>query len=319
MRYLFFALAFVALACSKADPPTEPEAPIDTEAAPAAEAEPDAPPTPKAAPAPPAPETAPTVTLLDAGKPPLQELRRTFKKGHKETMSFAVGETVRMKGGGWDHLNTSLVLDQSIDIETVAVSEDGVANVTLEVREAKELEKSVRKPNTKQMNTTGVTGSYKINTEGVITELTLDPPPHSRTVAKPFLDSMRSKLRWMAPPFPKEPVGVGAKWTVAAEVNEFVTRMKEEVTVELVKRTGSEIVLSFEVKSTGVKHHDWTPPQDVAVDVETRGQAKLNPNKVLPRSSKLAQQIVQAATILGPDAPEAATQTLTYEVKIRSK
>jgi len=318
MRYTFLALLLVGLACSRADPPTEPEAPI--EAAPAAEAEPDAPPTPKAAPAAPAPETTPTVTLLDAGKPPLQRLRRTFKTGQKETMSFGVGETITMKGGGWDTLHTPLVLVQSIDLETVAVSKDGVADVTLKVRGAKELEGSVEKPNTKQMDPTGVTGSFKINTEGVITELNLEPPPNNRKVLKPFLDSMRSKLRWMAPPFPKEPVGVGAKWTVAAEVNEFMTLMKQEVTVELVERAGSEIVVSFEVKSTGNKHHAFAnQPQDIAINVETSGQAKLDPNKVAPRSSKLAQEIIQAATLVGADAPEGATQTLTYEVKVRSK
>jgi len=323
MRYIFFALAFVALACSKAKPPTEPEVSVVTKAAPAPAPEPEAPPTPKAGPpAALAPESTPTVTLLDAGKPPLQALRRSFKKGQKETMSFEVGETITMKGGSgtWDTLFTPLVLLQSIDVETVAVSKDGVADVTLEVRDAKELEGSVAKPNTKQMNPTGVTGRYKINTEGVVTELTLDPPPKSLKVQKSFLDSLRSKLRSIAPPFPKEPVGIGAKWTVAAEVNEFLAHMQEQVTVELVERTDSEIVLRFEIKSTGAIHHDFTPPQDVTVDIKAHGEATLDPSKVVPSSSELAQQIVQTATIEGADAPDAPTvQTLTYTVKVQSK
>ncbi|MGB5810231.1 MAG: hypothetical protein WBG86_06855 [Polyangiales bacterium] len=323
MRYILCSLVFVALACSKAEPPAEPEAPSTAEAAPAADAAPDAAPDSPATPkkAPPPPETAPSVTLLDAGKPPLQELRRTFKKGQKETMSFAVGETVSMKGGGWKILHTSLVMAQTIDLETVAVSKDGVADVKLEVRGAKEVPDSVPEPTTKQMDPTGVTGSYKINTEGVITEVDLNPPPKSLTVAKPFLTTMRTKLRWMAPPFPKEPVGIGAKWTVTVEVNEYLTRIKEEATVELVERTDSEIVLKFEVEGGGTIHHAFEKqPQDVVVEAEGSGQATLNPKNVVPSSSKLAQKLVQTATLVGADVPDGPTvQTLTYDVKIRSK
>lgn len=323
MRIIFVALLLVCSACSKTQPTSETD--TESEAAPAAAPETpeaEAPAAPKAPPtAPePEPETIPIVKLTDAGKAPLEALRRTFEKGQKETMSLEVGEVIAMKGGGWDMLRTPLALDQTIDLETVAVSKDGVAEVTLTVREAKEVEGSVEAPNTRQMNPTGVTGRFKIDAQGVMTELALDPPPNNPKIQKPFLDSMRSKLRWMAPPFPKEPVGVGAKWTVTTEVNEFLTRLQEKATVELVERTGSEIVLRFEVESTGTRHHDFTPPQDITVDVQVDGQAEVDPSKVVPSSSKLNQQVVQNATILGPDAPDEPTvQTLSYEVKVLRK
>lgn len=320
MRYTFFVLLVVSLACSKAEPKSEAEP--DTAAAPATAPEAEAPPAPEAPSASPEPEpeTKPLVTLVTAGKPPLKELRRTFAAGDKETMSFRVDETITMKGPEWDTRSTPLARVQTIDIEIASVSDDGVAEVTLRVRETEEVAGSVKEPNTKQMDTSGVTGRYKINTEGVMTELGLEPPPNDFRVQKSFLGSMRSKLRMMAPAFPKEPVGVGAKWTVTTEVNEFLTRLHEEVTVELVKRTDSEIVLRFEVKSAGSRHHDFKPPQDVTVDVETRGRAKLRLNELVPRSSKLEQQIVQTATLLGPDAPdEPVIQTLTHTVKIRAK
>jgi len=331
MRYIFVALLVVALACEKAEPPTEPAAPGDTGDTPAAVAEADAPPpTPKAPATPePAPETAPVVTLVEAGKPPLQALRRTFKTGQKETMSLEVGETITMKGGGWDHAYFTLPMLQTIDIETKGVA-DGVAEVSLNVREAKELEGDRKTRITHQMNPTGVTGSYKVSARGIVTELNLDPPPDNRKVQKVFLDSMRGKVRWMAPPFPKEPVGVGAKWTVASEVNEFLTRMKEEVTVELVERTDSEIVLSFEVTGEGLKKHpNFKPPQEVAIDGQIRGRATIRQDQVVPRSSKLEQKVVQTQRPTSadkpsePDTPDdadgAVVQTVTHTAEIRGR
>jgi len=318
MRFSFVALLVVALACSKSEP--KGDTPSETGATPAAVAEAEAPPAQKAPPAAPAPspETAPVVTLVEAGKPPLRKLRRSFKAGQKETMSLEAGERIRMKGGGWNVEHITLALLQTIDVETKAVSKNGVADVTLTIVDAKEVEGSVEKPTTKQMNPTGVTGSYKINTLGVVTDLNLVPPPDNPKVQKTFLDSARNKLRWMAPPFPNEPVGVGANWKVVTEVNEFLTRMTEEATVELVERTDSGIVLRFEVKSTGVKEHDFTPPQTITIDLETGGRAKIAPAKVVPRSSSLEQKNVQTASIEG--MPEKGViQTLELTTAIESK
>ena len=322
MRITFFAILLFSLGCSKTEPASETETQSEAAPALAATAEApaaEAPPTPKSPPATPAlpPETKPVVKLLTAGEPPLEALRRTFKAGQKETMTLEVGEVITMKGGGWDALSTPLALRQTIEIETASVSDDGTAEVTLRVVGAEEVEGTSEKPNTKQMNPTGVTGRYQIDARGVMTGLDLEPPPNNLSVAKPFLDSMRSKLRAMAPPFPEEPVGVGAKWTVRSEVNEFITHLSEEVTVELVKATGSELVLRFEVSSKGTRHHDFTPPQDIAVDVQSSGKATLQLDALVPASSELSQQIVQTATIEGVD--EKVVQTLKHTVKIRAK
>ena len=83
-------------------------------------------------------------------------------------MAFEVGQTASMKGSGWDRDVRMLALLESIGIETVTVSHDRMAAVTLEVREVKELPNTAENANSRQMDTTGVTGSYRINTEGVI-------------------------------------------------------------------------------------------------------------------------------------------------------
>lgn len=325
MRITFIAILLLSLACSKSEAPAETNAEpataeaAPTEAPPAEGAAAEAAPAPKAPPATPElpPETKPVVKLLAAGEPPLKELRRTFDKGDKETMTLEVGEVITMKGGGWDALSRPLALRQTIELETASVSKDGTAEVTLRVVGAEEVEGTSEKPNTKQMNPTGVTGRYQIDARGVMTELSLEPTPNNPSVQKPFLDSMRSKLRSMAPAFPEEPVGVGAKWTVSSEVNEFITHLSEEVTVELIKSTGSEVVLRFTVASKGDRHHDFKPPQDITVEVKTSGEAKLDLGKVAPVSSDLKQEVVQTATIEGVE--EKVVQKLDHTVKVRSQ
>ncbi len=328
MRLILLLLCLFVFGCSKAEAPGEADTVADPAADTEAEAEAaDAAATPKAPPAEAEldPEPAPTVTLVSAGKAPLRELRRSFAEGGKQAMSVHVSETIAMDGGGWDSLYSPRDVVQVIDLETKSVSDDGIAEVELAVRKVTELKKSVAKPNAKQLDTTGVTGSYQIDAQGIVTELTVEPPPledqqnRAKKVHKPFLDSMRAHLRWMVPPFPEEPVGVGATWTVVTGVNEMQTRITEEATVKLVKRTKDGVVLRVEAKGSGFVKHDFAEkPQEITYTINTDVVSKIGLGDLVPRSSVIKTKILQAANVLGVDGPEGqldATTKRTVKIK----
>jgi hypothetical protein len=327
MRYLPLVLAFALAACSKGETknpdPAAPAAPEPAEAPATQASEPQAATDSiksKMKTAELAPETMPEVTLKEAGAPPLEPLRRSFAKGQKETMTLRVGEVIDMTGGGWERHLTPLDVRQTVELETKSVSKDGAASVALVVKSAERIEGTSDDPNTKQMDPTGVTGTYTVDARGRVSAMDLEPPGNDPRIQKPFLDSMRSKLRTMAPPFPEEPVGVGAKWTVVTEVNEFLTHLREEIKVELVAREGDVAVLKYSVVTKGERHHDWTPAQDIAVEVTANGEARIRPKKLAPGLTKAEQRIVQTATILGDGAPEEpVVQTLAHTIEIRGK
>jgi hypothetical protein len=325
MRFLTLVLALVLAACSKGEtktPDSPPAAAPEPAEAPATQAPPAqaATDSAKSKTAELAPETMPEVTLKEAGAPPLEPLRRSFAKGQKETMTLQVGEVIDMNGGGWERHLTPLDIRQTVELETKSVSKDGVASVALVVQSSERIEGTSDDPNTKQMDPTGVTGTYMLDSRGRVSEMNLEPPGNDPRIQKPFLDSMRSKLRTMAPPFPEEPVGVGAKWTVVTEVNEFLTHLREEIEVELVAREAGLAVLKYSVNTKGKRHHDWTPPQDIAVEVTATGEARVRSKKLAPGLTKAEQRITQTATILGDGAPEEpVVQTLAHTVEIRGK
>jgi len=234
-------------------------------------------------------------------------------------MSFAVGEIISMKGGGWDSLHTSLVLDQSIDTETVAVSEDGVADVTLEVREAKELE--TKDANSKPVEgAKGATGTYRVDSTGVVQNLVLVPPPDS-TFKASDLDALKSLLRLNIFPVPTEAIGIGAKSTVTQVVNEHQLQMNEQMAIELVKRTGSQLVLRVEIEGRGSRDTIvGDQHQTLGLDSHTKLLAKLSPTKLVPRSLELENQTVQTVKPEGVDDPKEQLRiTIDRTVEMRSK
>jgi len=312
MRYTILALSLLALACSTSEAPPEAAAPAAKTQAPA-----EAPPAAKRAPPP--PEGPPRIALIDAGKPPLEPIRRQVKPGAKEVLEMKIEQSIGMKGGGWDAKYEPLAIVQMIDVHSKAVAESGVAELTLEVREVKVLEKSGAKPSARQLDTTGVTGRFTLDPQGVVSGLTLSPPPDSTTVKPQYLDALRSYLRWLAPPFPEEPIGVGAKWSVTGVANENQTQMQEQVVVELLERTKSKLVLGYEIKSTGTVYHDFARPQSIAIESEAHAKVTLQPNELVPRSSVQQIKTVNTVTQVGVDeAPDGKlVQTMEFTVTSR--
>ena len=247
-------------------------------------------------------EQAPVIQLMAVGTPPLKTFRRSFEAGSKEVLEMETRESVFMKGGGLDTQHLPLGIAQTIDVETRAVSPDGVAEVAFEVRAVDVVETSVASPGAQLMDTTGVTGTYNVNSLGVVSNLELRPAPGARRPE--YIGALRSELRWMAPPFPEEAIGVGAKWTVSGVINERRTQMNERAEVELVEVTESGVVLRFDVESAGTREPQSSRgPQTTGLDVSVHGQASLDPNRLAPSVSTLDMKMVQRVMVVGADKP----------------
>ena len=325
---LSLALTLFALACSQkespsetaTDSPTETAETTDSDSTTAAEEE-------AASPEPPS-ESAqaeagapPTITLITAGEPPLEKMRRQFKAGTKEVFKYQDEHGVEMKGGGLNNEYHPSGVTLTIRAEIKAVAEDGTADVAVEVMKMKKDDPDSDRREAQPMNSTGATGTYKINSQGVITDFVMSPPPGS-TLQFVHFDGLKGQLRWMAPPFPEEAIGVGAKWTVDRIGYEHMSQMSEHIEVELVERTANKVALKFEVTSSGSRHHDFPEnPQSIATTIDVKGRSEVNPNKLVPRSAKQETLLVQAVTLDNQEPPPEGflKMTIDHTVKVKRK
>lgn len=320
MRYAIAILVLLTLACSKKESPPEASAAAETKAS--SEAAPGLTPTPPADPAKAAPPPSldpPTVKLVTAGKPPLQEVRWQFSEGASEVLEMTIAQTIEMKGGGWDHHYVPISIAQTIEFSNKAVSTDGTTKVGLTVREVEALE-------TKDANSPaieggkGATGTYEVDSTGIIKDLVLVGAPDSIYKGSD-LDMLKGLLRLTIIPVPSEAIGVGAKWTVTQSVYEHQTVIDEQLSIELVERTASEITLRVKIEGSGSRQPDvGGRQQKISLDTDTAGRIKLRLTALVPRSSELEQRTLQLVQAEGvDDAKEELKVTIDRRVTTQSK
>lgn len=326
MKYAVFTLALLTLACTKKEapseaPPAEGEVAL-AEAAPA-EAEPAVEDTAEAAPV----ETAPVIELIDAGKPPLRTLRWEFKEGAREVLKIRSAYTwdAEAKGieGGRNPPKVVLpAIIQTIHLDVGAVSDFGVAGVDFEVREERTIEASdVPRAQLHITATKGAKGSYKVDSAGVISDFRLTPPPELPSGEN--VEHVEDLLRMTVFPLPAQPVGIGARWTVARTAKRRGMSMNEQVTLELVELADSDIAIRFELESSGTTETDIGSPQAAAVKKETHswnavGRTQSTLVSPSPRSTKMLNVVGYTSQVERPDR-ELEEFNVTIERKVEMK
>jgi hypothetical protein len=316
MRYSIVVFMLFALACSKRESP--PEAAAETKAPGQAETEGPAAPTPKAAQAPLPPAEPPTVQLITAGKPPLQEIRWHFQEGAKEVLETTTAQVLEMRGGGWDDRFLPVGIARTVDFVTNAVSAEGTAEVAFHIRETAEIETpDANSPAIEGAK--GATGTYNMDSTGVIRDFVLVPAPDSKFAAHQ-LDTLKALLRMTVFPVPTEAVGVGAKWTVTQVVHEQKMAIKEQMSIELLKHAGSRIAVRAHVKGSGSRQSDISGnPQTITINTDTKVLAKMSSTKVVSRSSELESQTIQTVETADGDASTNLKMTIDRTVGMQSK
>ena len=300
MRYMIVVLVFIILACSKresrseAATETEARAAAETGAVPALEAEPHKAQLTWVEP--------PTVELVGAGKPPLRKIRWSFQEGAKEVLVVSTRQVHQMRGGPWDDRFVPTGIVQTIDFATNAVSADGSAEVAFHIREVAELETpDANSPSL--LGAEGWTGTYKIDSTGVIQDLVLVPSPGSK-YTPPQMAALNGAIRWTVFPIPTAAIGVGAKWTVTQVVHEDRIPMNLRMAIELVDLTGSDMLLRVEIKGSGTrKDSTGDKEQTISMDVDVRHLVKVSSTKLVPRSSEFENHTIQTVKVAGVDGP----------------
>lgn len=305
MKYTMLALLVVSTACSKKDAQESPRADDMAEATLTGgsdASEQDAPPEPPAA-------GRPVVELIDAGSPPLQELRWELETGAQQVLEMESAYTFEAKADGYEGATRSQVrrvlpaMVQTIQLVVDDMPADGPAQVTFEVTKDRVLDTSDANADLWVTPATGTKGSFQVDSLGVLSDFELIAS--SALPEGVDLEYVENLLRLIVFPVPDEPVGIGAEWDVSRAVERRGILTNEQVHIELEELSGSEVTVNFRLESHGSRQETIGTGQHEAVRTQNlrwgaEGRTKVRLTSLAPILLKLENDVALASQVARP-------------------
>ena len=147
---------------------------------------------------------------------------------------------------------TSIVLDEVVD----AVDPDGTVHYTATFRDVRALDTPGVDPEVLTQTQAGLAemeglaGKGTFDVHGGSQTITIDSSALTNGALKSTLDSMASQVGNLTAPFPREPVGVGARWTTTATATINGITMNTTTHYTLSSRTGDRYELDYVQEAT---------------------------------------------------------------------
>jgi hypothetical protein len=222
------ASLLLAAACSRTAPAREP-ADADASAAPVALA--------IDAGAPPAAEGPARVRLIDPGSAPREALRYTWRAGRRERLMMELRTAAATESGGTTTPEIALPpVRIGVAIDPESVSADGeLAYAWRVVSTQVDAADGGAEPMADGMRAEvraveRLAGAATVNALGLTTSLSVDPaslPEAGTGGTGQMIEQVRQTLRDLAPPFPEEPVGRGARWEKLSHLSSRDARLTQ--------------------------------------------------------------------------------------------
>jgi len=237
------------------------------------------------------------VTLLSAGEAPHTTVR----------LSPAVGsrERVVIEGESTTTVTLSLMPDPEpqlgsnrtvLLLHTTAVTPDGTVTAAIEVVEASQTGGAALND---RPGIEGTAGTLTMLSDGTITDVTLT----AADLGEAELAGLVESARRMTTPFPTEPIGVGALWTVQDLIDLGVVRIALVTTCQLISLEGGRATIA----STTTASADET---ELALDDEG---IRATLTELVTRGASTWTQSLDAI------APSARTADGRYEVSVKGR
>jgi hypothetical protein len=199
-----------------------------------------------AAPEAPAP-TTPGVHLLDAGAEPRRELQLDLAAGSTELARMDV-EMSQSTGGV---PATALSLGMDIDVTVAEVTEDGYAfDLTYGAAEVGSDElppELVEQLQAGMSQVQGLRGHLRTSRNGEPQGGSLEPPAGADPAVEAQLGDLSTQMQQITGAFPREAVGVGARWQAVNDLDSTGVAMRQVATYTLRSLDGDDYVMDVEV------------------------------------------------------------------------
>jgi hypothetical protein len=201
----------------------------------------------------------PTVTLDSPGAPPRQPLALRLVAGSSAKVAMVNKLTLKLTIGGQAAPATVVPGTRQVITERVEkVDADGSASISVTFSEASVVPTPGADPAVVQATQAGLEplnrlrGTQTVDPDGAVRNVTFDTAAITDPAIKSTLDSMTSQLGSLSAPFPREPVGVGARWTVTSSAILAGIRMTTTTHYTLRSRTGDRYELDQSQEAAAV-------------------------------------------------------------------
>lgn len=240
----------------------------------------------------------PAIAVVDPGKEPRRALRWEFETESDLSVAMTSATTFRLEASDLEGSGKTSVLPkvrQTFDLDAKPVSGSGTVEVAFEVLDDEMIETPDADPKVHLPAAKGTTGSYRVDSAGVSRDFTLAPAEGLRPDVD--LEYLQNLLRMMVFPFPEEPIGVGAKWTITQRVERRGIEMKEETTLELLALRGKNVKLAFKLASRGKRKSTVQVPagqahRDEAYTWDAEGKLGTSLTRLVPRRATLDNDLL---------------------------
>jgi hypothetical protein len=208
------------------------------------------------------PVEPPEVETLDAGDAPRAELRYTVPAGTTQTVKVRTYSRFSQRVGDRAGSARSPDVIFTIDATVAEVGADGnllVDYVYSDVTVPDDGSDAVEATRDALQPLEGATGSIVVTPTGSVVSSDLTVPPDLDATAADLVDQLSSQASQLAVPLPNEPVGVGARWRAATDVELNGVRFTQRTDYAFDRRKGERIVLAVEVRQRAPRQR-FTPP-----------------------------------------------------------
>ena len=190
--------------------------------------------------APAAAATGAKLELLDAGREPRTALRYRFKPGTTERVKLVTGTTLALDVSG-QKVPSSPMPDVELvaALKVLSVSPEGRARRELSVQRVGLAEGGTLDPALRDQLTStlelikGLKGKDEIDARGRPEGLKLTAGKTSSAMITQLRDQMQQSFAQMGAPFPEQPIGVGARWSISKLIVQQGIRVNQVATYEL--------------------------------------------------------------------------------------
>lgn len=190
------------------------------------------------------PVPAPVVTLVSAGTGPKAELRYAPKKGARSVMNMQMTMEITLGFGGSSmppvRTPPMLMTMEGVITRVGATTFDmavRVTNADIDPNGDPAMVKAMRPELAKLV---GMVTTMRMDRRGRVQTADVSLPGTVDASTQQFMESMRQSMSQATAPFPDEPVGAGARWTVASTVENSMMSLSQSSEFELVDLKGDQ-------------------------------------------------------------------------------
>jgi hypothetical protein len=240
----------------------------------------------------------PVVTVTSAGAEPRRALRYSPAKGARDRVQMVMRMAMTM-GFGETNVPRVEMPPIAMTMDTVVTSATAdrfvVAAKVTEVRVEEAPDPAVTAAVRKEVGAmVGMTMTMTMTRRGLLESADVKLPSGVSPQIAQMMESMKQSMSQVTPPFPEDPVGVGASWTAVSQLEANSLKLTQTAVFELVKLDGDRGTSKIEITQKALPQSVNPPgtPPGVKTHLESlattgNGELSFDLGRVMPIDAKM--------------------------------